>query len=227
MPQPIQVKIMRVLQERKVKPVGGTEEIPFEARILGATNKQLEGEVTSGRFRQDLFYRLNVITIEIPPLRERRGDVRLLANFFLEQMREELGRPNLRFSPDALQLLEQYSFPGNVRQLQNIIERAATLSEADLLGPLTLPASLRGEREPASSAGEIVGLGPGFSLDRYLDDLERRHLLAALDQAGGVKTKAADLLGLSFRSFRYRLAKQGLSERDELDSKQLATNNHS
>ena len=218
MPLPTQVKLLRVLQERKVKPVGSTEEIPFEARILAATNKRLEGEVKSGRFRQDLFYRLNVIGIELPPLRERPGDIRVLANFFLEQMREELGRANLRFSPEALQLLENYSFPGNVRQLQNIVERAATLSEGDLLQPSTLPASLRGEPEANSSVAEVM-LAPGFSLERHLDEAERRHLLAALEKAGGVKTRAADLLGLTFRSFRYRLAKHGLSDREEIDAK--------
>ncbi len=215
---PTQVKLLRVLQERKVKPVGSTDEIPFEARILAATNKHLEGEVKNGRFRQDLFYRLNVIGIELPPLRERPGDIRVLANFFLEQMREELGRANLRFSPEALQLLEDYSFPGNVRQLQNIVERAATLSEGDLLQRSTLPASLRGESEASSSTAE-VSLSPGFSLERYLDEAERRHLLAALEKAGGVKTRAAEVLGLTFRSFRYRLAKHGLSDREEVESK--------
>jgi two-component system response regulator PilR (NtrC family) len=214
MPLPTQVKLLRVLQERKVKPVGSTAEIPFEARLLSATNKRLEGEVKAGRFRQDLFYRLNVISIELPPLRERPGDIRVLANSFLAEMTEELGRPNLHFSPEALKLLESYSFPGNVRQLKNIVERAATLSETDLLGPTTLPASLRGEIEPMASTNEVP-LGPGFSLERHLDEAERRHLLAALQKAGGVKTRAAELLGLTFRSFRYRLAKQGLSDKDE------------
>src|SRR5262249_5129345 len=218
MPLPTQVKLLRVLQERKVKPVGSAAEIPFEARLLAATNKRLESEVKAGRFRQDLFYRLNVISIDLPPLRERLGDIRMLANFFLAQMTEELDRPNLHFSAEALQLLESYTFPGNVRQLQNIVERAATLSEGDLLGPGTLPASLRGEPDPASAIGEVV-LGPGFSLERYLDEAERRHLLAALEKSGGVKTRAAELLGLTFRSFRYRLAKQGLSERDEAEGK--------
>src|SRR5712692_1452951 len=213
-----QVKLLSVLQERKVKPVGSTDEIPFEARILAATNKRLEGEVKSGQFRQDLFYRLNVIGIDLPPLRERKGDIRILANFFLEKMREELCRANLRFAPEVLQLLENYSFPGNVRQLQNIVERAATLCEGDLLEPSTLPPSLRGERE-ASSSTDQVAIAAGFSLERHLDESERRHLLAALEKAGGVKTRAAEFLGLTFRSFRYRLAKHGLSDRDELDSK--------
>jgi two-component system response regulator PilR (NtrC family) len=212
-PPAMQVKLLRVLQERKVKPVGGTQEIPFEARVLAATNRKLEAEVKAGRFREDLFYRLNVITLELPPLRERGSDISLLANAFLARMREELGRPNLRFSDDALALLERYRFPGNVRQLQNIVERAATLADGDLLGPDTLPPSLRGEAEPAAS--KEVTLAPGFSLERYLDDTERRYLVAALERAGGVKTKAAEVLGLSFRSFRYRLAKHGLSDKDE------------
>jgi len=198
--------LLRVLQERKVKPVGGTDEIPFEARILAATNKRLEGEVKNGRFRQDLFYRLNVIGIELPPLRDRAGDIRLLADFCLAQMAGELGRPNLRFAAEAMQLLENYSFPGNVRQLQNIVERAATLSEGDLLEPSTLPGPLRGERGQKASLGPTE-IAPGFSLERHLDEAERHHLLAALEKAGGVKTKAAELLGLTFRSFRYRLAK--------------------
>jgi len=218
MPPATQVKLLRVLQERKVKPVGGTDEIPFEARILAATNKRLEGEVKNGRFRQDLFYRLNVIGIELPPLRDRAGDIRLLADFCLAQMAGELGRPNLRFAAEAMQLLENYSFPGNVRQLQNIVERAATLSEGDLLEPSTLPGPLRGEREQKASLGPTE-IAPGFSLERHLDEAERHHLLAALEKAGGVKTKAAELLGLTFRSFRYRLAKHGLSEREELDGK--------
>ena len=218
MPPATQVKLLRVLQERKVKPVGGSDEVPFEARILAATNKRLEGEVKSGRFRQDLFYRLNVIGIEMPPLRERPGDIRLLASFFLAGMAEELARPNLRFSSEAMRLLERYSFPGNVRQLQNIVERAATLSEGDLLEPSTLPAPLRGEQEQRPANGETE-IASGFSLERHLDETERRHLLAALEKAGGVKTKAADLLGLTFRSFRYRLAKHGLSDREELEGK--------
>ena len=214
-PPATQVKLLRVLQERRVKPVGSTEEIPFNARIVAATNKRLDTEVKAGRFREDLFYRLNVITIDLPPLRARREDIPVLANFFLEQMAQELGRPNLRFSPNTLDVLQGYSFPGNVRQLQNIVERAATLSETDLLLPETLPPTLRGESEtPGVAAGEVV-LTSGFSLERYLDDAERRYLNVALLKADGVKTKAAELLGLSFRSFRYRLAKHGLSANDD------------
>jgi two-component system response regulator PilR (NtrC family) len=211
----MQVKLLRVLQERRVKPVGSSEEIPFEARVLAATNRNLEAEVKSGRFREDLYYRLNVIAIELPPLRKRREDIGVLANFFLDRMKETLGRPELSLSPATLELLEAYSFPGNVRQLENIIERAATLVEGSLLVPAALPASLRGESEPIRPNGAVV-LVPGFSLDRYLDETERHYLLAALERADGNKTKAAEILNLSFRSFRYRLAKHGLA--DKLDS---------
>jgi two-component system response regulator PilR (NtrC family) len=218
-PLPTQVKLLRVLQERKVKPVGGTNEVAFEARILAATNRSLEAEVKSGRFREDLLYRLNVFAIELPPLRERPGDVRTLANFFLARMAEELGRPHLNFQEETLGLLERFPFPGNVRQLQNIVERAATLSDSDRIGVDALPPSLRGESEMSSSVGETaVAVGSGFSLERYLDASERRYLLEAMRQAQGVKTRAAELLGLSFRSFRYRLAKHGLSEREEAPS---------
>ncbi len=210
-----QVKLLRVLQERRVKPVGSSDEIPFQARILAATNRDLEEEVKAGRFREDLLYRLNVIMIELPPLRERRSDIADLANVFLARMAEDLGRPNLRFAPEALGILERYAFPGNVRQLQNIVERAATLSDSDVLGPGTLPPALRGDAVVPAAAPGTVDLAEGFSLEAFLDDLERQYLLAGLEKAGGVKTRAAQLLGLTFRSFRYRLAKHGFGERDD------------
>jgi len=209
-----QVKLLRVLQERMVKPVGSSAEVPYSARLVAATNKQLDAEVRAGRFREDLFYRLNVITIDLPPLRHRRDDIAQLAEFFLSRMREDLERPLLRFSPEALRILETYAFPGNVRQLQNIVERAATLAESDQLGPETLPAALRGEPQPPSSGAPGVELGEAFSLERHLDEAERRYLLEALRRADGIKTRAAALLGLTFRSFRYRLAKHGLGDQE-------------
>jgi len=207
-----QVKLLRVLQERTVKPVGSAAEVPFDARVVVATNRRLEADVKAGRFREDLFYRLNVITIELPPLRARPGDIPELAESFLARMREELERPSLCFAPETLHLLETYPFPGNVRQLQNIVERAATLAEASQLGPDTLPAALRGEAVPPTPDGPALELAEAFSLERYLDEAERRYLLEALRRAEGVKTRAASLLGLTFRSFRYRLAKHGLAD---------------
>jgi two-component system, NtrC family, response regulator PilR len=212
-PLSVQVKLLRVLQERKVKPVGATTEQPFEARLIAATNKNLPEEVKAGRFREDLFFRLNVINVELPPLRERREDIPVLARFFLSRFAAELGRPALELSGQTMALLTRFPFDGNVRQLENIIERAATLSETDVIQPSSLPPSVRGEQSVGDAAA--VQLGAGFSLERFLDDAERRHLLEALAQSGGAKMRAAQLLGLSFRSFRYRLAKHGLSERDE------------
>lgn len=209
----MQVKLLRVLQERKVKAVGSSREVPYGARVVAATNKDLEKEVREGRFREDLFYRLNVITLSVPPLRERPGEIRILAEAFLERLRKELGRPKLRFTDEALSLLERYAFPGNVRQLQNMVERAATLSDDERLGPESLPASLRGVSDDRPTGA--VALPANFSLEKYLDTSERKFLIEALERAGGVKMRAAELLGLTFRSFRYRLAKHGLSSKDD------------
>jgi two-component system response regulator PilR (NtrC family) len=209
LPLGTQVKLLRVLQERKVKPVGSSKETPFEARILAATNRRLDHEVKAGRFREDLLFRLNVITIEVPPLRARADDIPPLAQFFLERVAADLGRPLLHFTPAALEALKACPFPGNVRQMQNVIERAATLSDTDELDLASLPPGVRGGEEP-EGGGEVT-IAPGFSLERYLDALERQYLHEALKRSGGAKTKAAALLGLSFRSFRYRLAKQGLA----------------
>ncbi|MDP1822980.1 MAG: sigma-54 dependent transcriptional regulator [Archangium sp.] len=213
LPPATQVKLLRVLQERRVKPVGSSREVPFEARVLAATNRRLDEEVKAGRFREDLLFRLNVINIELPPLRARREDIRMLAGYFLGRVAEELGRPGLHFTEDTLKLLEAYSFTGNVRQLQNIVERAATLSDGEELGPDSLPAGVRGTTDPLASAD--VKIGEGFSLERHLDELERRFLQESLRLSGGVKMRAAQLLGLTFRSLRYRLAKHGLGDREE------------
>ncbi len=207
-----QVKLLRVLQERRVKPVGSSTEIAFEARVIAATNKSLEQEVKAGRFREDLFFRLNVINLEVPPLRARAEDIGPLADFFLAHFSSELGRPGLRLAPDTLALLKAYPFSGNVRQLRNILERAATLSDTDVLKPDSLPPSVRGS--PEGPPSQAVSVPAGFSLERHLDDIEREFLLGALRQSGGVKTRAAETLGLTFRSFRYRLAKHGLGDRD-------------
>ena len=213
LPPATQVKLLRVLQERRVKPVGSSREVPFEARVLAATNRRLDDDVKSGRFREDLLFRLNVINIELPPLRARREDIRMLAGYFLGRVAEELGRPGLHFTEDTLKFLEAYSFSGNVRQLQNIVERAATLSDTEELGPDSLPAGVRGTSDPLASSD--VTIGEGFSLERHLDEFERRFLQESLRLSGGVKMKAAQLLGLTFRSLRYRLAKHGLGDRED------------
>ncbi len=213
LPPSTQVKLLRVLQERRVKPVGSSREVPFEARVLAATNRRLDEEVKAGRFREDLFFRLNVINIELPPLRARREDIRPLASFFLARFADELGRPGLRFTEEALKTLETNALHGNVRQLENLIERAATLADGEELGVESLPPSITGAAE-AGAVGEVT-ISELFSLERHLDEVERRYLLEALRLSGGVKMKAAQLLGLTFRSLRYRLSKQGLGEKDD------------
>jgi two-component system response regulator PilR (NtrC family) len=215
LPLATQVKLLRVLQERKVRPVGSSKEVSFEARILAATNRKLAQEVKAGRFREDLFFRLNVIGIELPPLRDRREDIAELAKHFLQKTAMDLGRPSLELSEDAVRRLEAYGFPGNVRQLQNIIERAATLSDTDQVSSEFLPTSAPPEKTATTSSAAAVQLTQGFSLESYLDDIERAHLVEALQRAGGVKMRAAQLLGMSFRALRYRLAKHSLGERED------------
>jgi len=205
LPLPLQVKLLRALQDRRVKPVGGVEDIEIDARIIAATNRDLQAEVKAGKFREDLFYRLNVIQIKVPPLRERREDVITLAEHFLRKFAREAGRTSFSLSRAALSALTDYSFPGNVRELENIIERGVTLAEGDVIDLDDLPASVRAA--PAAIDATVTDIRPGFDLQKSLDDLERQYLERALSQANGVKLEAAKLLGLTFRSFRYRLKK--------------------
>ena len=209
LPPPLQVKLLRALQERRIRRVGGSADIAFAARIVAATNRDLASEVAAGRFREDLFYRLNVIQIRIPSLRERREDVPLLLEHFLERFAEEAGRPVARLSPDASRLLDAYDYPGNVRELANIVERAVTLSDGDVVEAGALPPAVRGA--VAALGAEVAALPDGgLDLQAHLDAIERRLLEQALQRAGGVKTEAARLLSLTFRSLRYRLAKYGI-----------------
>lgn len=214
LPLALQVKLLRVLQERTVRPVGGTESFAVDVRIVAATNRSLKDEVAAGRFREDLFYRLNVVPVSVPPLRERREDILLLARHFLSRFAHEFGRPLTRLSADAEQALMGYSFPGNVRELENIVERAVALSDLELIGLDAMPPSLRGAPAPTAALdGANVPVG-GMDLEAYLEDLERAFLIQALEKTAGVRTDAARLLGLSFRSLRYRLAKLGIRASD-------------
>ena len=210
LPLPAQVKVLRAIQERRIRPVGGSRDYEVDARILAATNRDLSEEVKENRFREDLFYRLNVIQIFVPPLRDRREDILLLAHDFLARHGSESGKPPLTLSSDAAACLGNYAWPGNVRELENALERAVTLCEGPVIEPEVLPAAIRGVA-PQVPEGELVLATTGMDLQGMLDGIERRYLQLALERAGGVKTEAARLLGLSFRSMRYRLAKQGLS----------------
>ncbi|MEZ4402525.1 MAG: sigma-54 dependent transcriptional regulator [Kofleriaceae bacterium] len=212
LPLGLQVKLLRVLQERKVKPVGGAAELDVDVRVVAATNRELEDEVARGAFRQDLYYRLNVIEVRIPPLRQRREDVPLLVEHFLRRHSKDAGR-TLTVSPAAMKLLEDYDFPGNVRELENVIERAAALAGADELGVDDLP-RLRttAVRAVVEAAATVEFPEDGVDLDRLVADYERAWVGRALERTGGVRKKAAALLGISFRSMRYRLAKLGFDK---------------
>ena len=207
LPPPLQVKLLRVLQDRKVRPVGGSGEIEVDVRVLAATNRDVEAEVKAGTFREDLFYRLNVIRIEVPPLRERPEDIPVLASYFLDKHAALQGRP-LRLSDDAVRWLAQQSYAGNVRELENIVERGVTLARGN-----TVEREDLGDSHPAPKASSVSEIPEAnFDLDDYLAQVERELLFRALDQAGGVRKKAAELLGMSFRQFRYRLAKHVSTE---------------
>ncbi len=210
LPLSAQVKLLRAIQERRIKPVGGNRDIEVDARIIAATNRDLSEEVKEGRFREDLYYRLNVIQVFVPPLRARREDIPLLAQSFITRLAREAGREEMSLSREAAALLQAHDWPGNVRELENAMERAVTLNDGPIIKADVLPPQVRGVT-PMPMDGELVLPEGGMDLTSYLDSVERKFLQMALDQAGGIKTEAAKLLGLSFRSMRYRLAKLGLS----------------
>ncbi len=217
LPLTLQVKLLRVLQERAVRPVGATQEVPVDVRVLAATNRDIEADVAANRFRSDLYYRLNVIRIELPPLRERREDVPLLAERFVRKFSHEMGKDIAGFTPDALRALQSYPFPGNVRELENVIERAVALAGGRVIGLGDLPTELSGVAGAPTPA--LLSLPQeGTRLDDVLSEVERRLILAALERTGGVRKRAADLLGITFRSLRYRLKKQGLADDSEDES---------
>jgi two-component system response regulator PilR (NtrC family) len=214
LPPSLQVKLLRVLQEKRVRPVGAAQEMAVDVRVLAATNRNVEADVASGAFRQDLYYRLNVIRIELPPLRDRREDLPLLTERFVRKFAQEMGKDVIAMAPDALRAIEQYSFPGNVRELENIVERAVALAGTRAIGLGDLPREVSGMAAAPTPA--LLSLPPeGCKLDDVLSEAERRLLVEALERTGGMRTAAAKLLGITFRSLRYRLAKHGLDSGDE------------
>ncbi len=213
LPAPLQVKLLRAIQERKVRAVGGAAETPVDVRILAATNRDVEADVKEGKFRQDLYYRLNVIRIELPPLRDRPGDIGRLADKFVRRYAAELGKDVRGLTADALRALDAYAFPGNVRELENMMERAVALASGPAIGLGDLPPAVSGLS--GSTAPLLADLPPaGCMLDDVLGEVERRLMLQALERTGGVRNAAAKLLGVTAPSFRYRLAKHGLDEGD-------------
>jgi len=205
MPITTQVKILRVLQEREFEPVGGTRTIQVDIRIIAATNKNLETEIAAGRFREDLFYRLNVVTLDVPPLRERREDIPLLADFFLKRYAEKNRRLIKGFSPRAMDLLMRHPWPGNIREMENVIERAVILSRGDTIRPAEFPGVLQSiEKEDDATIPEVA---PG----RSLKEVERRMILRTLSEVGGNRTHAAEILGISRRTLQLKLKEYGIN----------------
>jgi two-component system response regulator PilR (NtrC family) len=203
----MQVKLLRAIQEKKIRPVGEQQEVAVNVRILSATHRNLARLVQNGAFREDLFYRINVIELHVPPLRERGDDIPLLVDHILDRIAAASGSRKLEMTAKAMALLQAYPFPGNVRELENILERASTLSEGREIRPgdLQLPAQL-----PPAAADAGVDPQPEGGLEAYLGDVEKRLILKALEQTSGNRTAAAKLLGISFRQLRYKLKKLGL-----------------
>jgi two-component system, NtrC family, response regulator PilR len=209
---PMQVKLLRALQQRTVRKVGGNQEEPIDVRVITATNQDLDSLLAAGDFREDLYYRINVLPIHLPPLRQRREDIPLLVEFFLQKYSRQMDVPARQISIEAMKLLESYDWPGNVRELENVIERALALSHAETISTRDLPAQLLNHRR---SGGNLIDLPEeGLDLEAYLEDLRVQLMAQALDRAGGVQTQAAELLKMSFRSFRYYAKKAGLKAAD-------------
>ena len=208
---PMQVKLLRALQERKIRPVGGNEEIEIDVRVVAATNRDLQQMIHEKEFREDLYYRISVIPVEIPPLRKRPSDISLLAFHFLEQFNRQMGKGLQGISGEALRLLENYNWPGNVRELENAIERAVALEKGTEIVPDSLP-----ERVVKGPAISLDRVGPlefpedGLDLQHQVEVIERSLIETALDRSHGVRTRAAELLRMSYRSFRHYAKKHGL-----------------
>jgi two-component system, NtrC family, response regulator PilR len=209
----MQVKLYRVLQEGKVRPIGSNEESDVDVRIIAATNKNFEKEIAEGRFREDLYYRLSVIPIQLPPLRERREDIPLLARHFLETFRKVMEKPVESISPEAMSRLESYDWPGNVRELENTMERAVALEATGEITLRVLPdriAGYSGNRALSGPEGAATFPAEGVDFEKEIAEAERRYLQCALERADGVRTQAADLLKISYRSFRHYAKKHNL-----------------
>ena len=209
LPLNLQVKLLRALQEKAVRPVGATKEVAVDVRVLAATNRDVEADIAAGRFRQDLYYRLNVIRLELPSLKERAEDLAPLIERFIRRFASEMGKEVVGLTPDAFRALQSYDFPGNVRELENIIERAVALSGSRVIGLGELPPEVSGMA--GNTVARLLELPEeGCQLDDVMNEVERRLLLEALERTGGVRKAAARLLGITFRSLRYRLEKHTL-----------------
>jgi two-component system, NtrC family, response regulator PilR len=212
----IQVKLLRVLNDRKFKRVGGIEDISVDVRIISATNKDLSQQIEISQFREDLYYRLNVIPIHVPPLRERQEDIPILVDHFIKKYCDKLNKPIMRVSPEAMNYLQKYSWSGNVRELENVIERCVALESDELITPSSLPINLYSLTEQFVIPSTVIPEG-GLDLEAVVGEYEKSILINALRRSKWVKKDAAKLLNVSFRSLRYRIEKYGLEHPDFKD----------
>lgn len=218
LPLTIQVKLLRAIQERVIRRVGATEDIKIDVRICAATNRDLEEMVKEGTFRQDLFYRLNVINIKTPSLRDRKDDIPLLANHFLKKYNDRLAKNIGSISAEAMEMLKKYQYPGNVRELENIIERTVALEGGATILPESLPPFVNTPTGRKMASSHEIEIGDdGIDLDRVMGQIEKELLVKAIHASNGVKKRAAKLLHITFRSMRYRVEKYGLGSADDLD----------
>jgi len=202
-----QVKLLRALQDKKIRRVGGTEEIPVDIRIIAATNQDLKRKIEEGKFREDLFYRLNVLSLVMPPLRKRKEDLPLLVSHFIKKYCQEMGRKTKRIAPEVMNVFESYPWPGNVRELENVIERVVAIEERGIITRDSLPEELLA---PHKKPDTTYLFEPGFSLNSHLDDIAKNYIKQARQAAGGKLRETASLLGISYRTLRYLIDKYGL-----------------
>ncbi len=205
-----QVKLLRALQERKVRRVGGADEIPVDVRIIAATNQDLKKRIQEGKFREELYYRLNVICVDMPPLRKRIEDIPLLIAHFLQKYCEKMSKKPKRFTPEVVGLLEGYPWPGNIRELENVIERIVAIEDRETVTASCLPQEIVSPRKRKLDTQELFA--PGFSLTQHLDEITKKYIQEALAVTGGSLQKAAPLLGLSYRTIRYLIGKYDLNQ---------------
>jgi two-component system response regulator PilR (NtrC family) len=205
----LQAKLLRAIQEGEIERVGGNKPIKTEFRLIAATNLDLDRAVKEGRFREDLYYRINVIPIMLPPLRERREDIPFLAEHFLAKYAEQMGKPVMTIARSAMDLLLLHDWPGNIRELENVLERAVALEATPTILPESLPPSIRGAGPRNGTPADGLP-DSGFDLEAHVKQIECTYISEALQRAGGVQVKAAELLGMSFRSFRYYVKKYNL-----------------
>jgi len=205
-----QVKLLRALQERKVRRVGGADEVPVDVRIIAATNLDLKKRIEEGKFREELYYRLNVISIDMPPLRKRVEDIPLLIAHFLQKYCDKMGKKPKRFTPEVVGLLEGYAWPGNIRELENVIERIVAIEDRETVTASCMPQEIVSPQKKKLDTQELFS--PGFSLTRHLDEVTKKYIQEALAVTGGSLQKAAPLLGLSYRTIRYLIGKYDLNQ---------------